>query len=309
MDLVFLKHQATTEVVPNQSHIMEYFEDAKKCVHDLTGIINKLNAEIRLLKLTANWTARLPQEGANRAYISTSDMDTIKEFIKQIESEDQNDSMPRHYYATNNRCLHCKGTYTSEDHHLSLGIAIVSNSGYIDILLPQEQTHPNQADTRTIDNYKTMRFSLLLQHHTYYQSQQWMHPLPQRLPPPCPTLPTQSQHLMPATTSSTSTKKSWISYTTNRTSNFAPPHPYHPIRALPRNRNKTQSSNSFEKNAPASPTSNGYSTWPMTTTRSLSASMKTHPSPTMRIGDRTAGDRYLTGSNSRCSQKHHHIHA
>jgi hypothetical protein len=178
MDLVFLKHQATTEVVPDQSHIMEYFEDTKDHVHDLTGIIDKLNAEIRLLKLTTNWTARLPQEGANRAYISASDMDTIKEFIKQIESEDQNNSMPHHYYATNNQCLHCKGTHASEDHHLSLGILIVSNSGYIDILLPQEQTHPNQADTRTIDNYKTTRFSLLPQHHAYHQSQQWTHPLP-----------------------------------------------------------------------------------------------------------------------------------
>jgi hypothetical protein len=102
MDLVFLKHQATTEVVPNQSHIMEYFEDAKECVHDLTGIIDKLNAEIRLLKITTNWTTRLPQEGANRAYISTLDMDTIKEFIKRVESEDQDNSMLCHYYAANN---------------------------------------------------------------------------------------------------------------------------------------------------------------------------------------------------------------
>jgi hypothetical protein len=54
----------------------------------------------------------------------------------------------------------------------------MSNSGYIDILPPQEQTHLNQADAGTIDNYKTTQFSLPLQHHAYHQSQQWTHPLP-----------------------------------------------------------------------------------------------------------------------------------
>jgi hypothetical protein len=62
--------------------------------------------------------------------------------------------MPYCQYAANpRRCIHCQGTHASEDHHLSVSIPIVSNSGHTGLSLPQEQTQTN-TDNNTSHKHK-----------------------------------------------------------------------------------------------------------------------------------------------------------
>jgi hypothetical protein len=89
----------------------------------------------------------------------------------------------RRYAANHRRCIHCQGTHASEDHHLSLTVPIVSNSGY-PVLSPIQEQIETSTNDDTPHSYKKMRFSLPSQQFTFatHQKQQW--PLPPRPIPP-----------------------------------------------------------------------------------------------------------------------------
>jgi hypothetical protein len=124
----------------------------------------------------------------------------------------------RRHAANHHRCIHCQGTHASEDHHLSLTVPIVSNSGYPVLPLIQEQIETSTNDD-TPHSYKKTRFSLLSQQFTFttHQKQQW--PLPPR-----PTPPTASQPSMGVNASSASTRRSQISSTTRVSQGGTCPH-------------------------------------------------------------------------------------
>jgi hypothetical protein len=155
--------------------------------------------------------------------------------------------MPYCQYATNHHhCIHCQGTHASEDHHLSLTVPIVSNSGYPVLPLIQEQIETSANDD-TPHSYKKTRFSLPSQQFTFatHQKQQW--PLPPR-----PTPPTASWPSMGMNASSASTRRSQISSTTSCTSTSLPHHTFHPAPAPPTNKKGRRSLSSLRRNAPAS---------------------------------------------------------
>jgi hypothetical protein len=138
---------------------------------------------------------------------------------------------PYRQHATNpRRCIHCQGTHASEDHHLSLTVPIVSNSGY-PVLPPIQEQIETSANNNTPHSYKKTRFSLLSQQFTFatHQKQQW--PLPPR-----PTPLTASRPSMGVNASSASTRRSRISSTTSRTSASPPHRTFHLAPAPPTNK-------------------------------------------------------------------------
>jgi hypothetical protein len=179
----------------------------------------------------------------------------------------------------------------SEDHHLSLAIPTVSNSGYPVLPLIQEQIETNTNDD-TSHSYKKTQFSLLSQQFTFatHQKQQW--PLPPR-----PTPPTASRPSMGVNTSSASTRRSWISSTTSCTSASPPHRTFRPAPAPPTNKNGRRSSSSSKRNAPTSRPSGPSLTWPRTMMWSSKGSTKTHRSPPMQTGERSHGDPCRNGKN------------
>ena len=95
--------------------------------------------------------------------------------IGEVESDHQ-EHMPAFQYATHcNRCIHCSGTHASEDHHLSLAIPLVSNSGTIIIPPHQETKTTNEAISNTSDNYKIQGKSLPSQQSAFLHAQ-WTPP-------------------------------------------------------------------------------------------------------------------------------------
>ena len=174
------------------------------------------------MKLVTNWTTRLYQNGAEPINFTMEQSSCIDHLLGCIESRDNGNSM--RYHAANRHCIHCQGTHTSEDHHLSVSVPPVCNPGHIGLSPPLEQAQTTTVHNRPHNYKKSTRFSLPSQQPTFntllQQRQQW--PLP-----PKPTPPMTSRRSMPVTTSSPSTRKSLISSTINRMSGTLPPHPYH----------------------------------------------------------------------------------
>ena len=161
------------------------------------------------MKLATNWMTRLYQNGAEPVNFATEQSSRVDHLLGHIESRDNSNSM--RYHAANHRGIHCQGTHTSEDHHLSVSVPPVFDSGHIGLLPPLEQAQMTTYHHRPHSYKKNMQFLLPSQQsafNTAQQRQQW--PLP-----PKPTLPMTSHCSMPATTSSTSTRKSPISSTTS----------------------------------------------------------------------------------------------
>ena len=75
----------------------------------------------------------------------------IDQLLGNIESRDNGNSMCNH--ATYCCCIHCQGTHTSEDHHLSVSVPPLFNSGHIGLLLPLEQAQMTTYHNRP-HNYK-----------------------------------------------------------------------------------------------------------------------------------------------------------
>ena len=97
--------------------------------------------------------------------------------IGEVESDHQEHMPAFQYAARRNRCIHCTGTHASEDHHLSLAIPPVSNSGTIIVPPHQETKTTNEAISNTSDNYKIQGKPLPSQQSAFLHAQ-WTPPRP-----------------------------------------------------------------------------------------------------------------------------------
>ena len=112
-----------------------------------------------------------------------------------------------------------------------------------------------------------------------------------------------SRPSMAATTLLPSTRKSPISYTTNRTSSTPQPSPYRCTPPPPTAGNEKRLLSFSKKNMPGSGCSNGSSKWPMTMQPSCTASLRTHPSTQTSTGENSPGDQCRNGNNRHCHHK------
>ena len=225
------------------------------------------------MKLATNWMTRLYQNGAELVNFTMEQSSCIDHLLGHIESRDNGNSM--RYHATNCCCIHCQGTRSSEDHHLSVSVPPVFNSGHIGLLLPLEQAQMSTFHNRP---------------HNYKKNTQFLLP--------------SAIHFQRSTTTSTmaSTSQANPAYvsTTSHMSSTLPPHPYHQTPPLPIKGNERRSSSSSRKSEPASRHSNDSSRWLMTTPPSSIRSLRTHQSTTMSTGEKSTGDQCHNGNN------HHH---
>ena len=130
MDLLFLKdlHPLTT-IMPDHSHVTELLEKTHRKTQDLSFLINQAHALTIQMKLATNWMTRLYQNGAEPVNFTMEQSSRIDHLLGCIESRDNGNSMC--YHATNCCCIHCQGTHASEDHHLSISVPPVFDSGHI----------------------------------------------------------------------------------------------------------------------------------------------------------------------------------
>jgi hypothetical protein len=296
-------HPLTT-IAPDRSHTIELINNVQDKTNDLAYYINKLSNLAETIQQNTKWTKKVYLGGARPQTLSGEVLFNIEHFIADVENDYHGDCITpyRRHAANPCRCIHCQGTHASEDHHLSVSIPIVSNSGHIGLSPPQEQTQTN-TDNNTSHKHKNMRFALPTQQSAFTTSQQQQRPWPL---PPRPTPPTPSHCLTPGTASSTSTRKSWISYTTSRISASLPPHPYCPVPAQRSSKKGKQSSSSSARNDDRSGSSRASSTRSMPTTKNSSSSMKTHRSHETKTGEPSHGDPSHNGKNCRHPKGNHH---
>ena len=199
--------------------------------------------------------------------------------------------MPTYQYATCcNWCIHCTGTHASEDHHLSLAIPLVSNSGTTIIPPHQETKTTNEAISNASDNYKIQEKPLPSQQSAFLHAQ-WMPPWP-------PTLPMMSQLSTEGNNLQKSTASSPTSFTTSHMSDsMLPPHSGQ-VRFMPTETRERWSSRFSKKNASASRPSSSSSTALTWIQEKSSTSTRNHKSPTTRTGEHSHGEHSQTGNNS-----------
>ena len=215
MDLLFLKHlHPLTTIMLDHSHITELLDDMHRKTQDLSFLINQAHALSVRMKLATDWTTRLYQKGAGPVNFNTEQASRVEHLLGHIESRDNGNSM--RFHATRCRCIHCQGTHNSEDHHLSVSVPPVSIPGHTSLSPPLEQAQATTDHHRSSNYKKKAHFSLPSQQSAFTaNAKQTRKPWPL---PPRPTPPMTSHPSMAATTSSPSTRKSPISYTTNCTS-------------------------------------------------------------------------------------------
>jgi hypothetical protein len=126
--LFFTHHHRLHQIVPDQHHILEYFRDTCERVQQITFLIDQVLTLTGQIKDTTNWMTKVYPEGTDLMNITTDQQVNLNRFITDIETRAYGNSM--HPYAANRCCIHCQGTHASEDHHLSVSVPIVSNSGY-----------------------------------------------------------------------------------------------------------------------------------------------------------------------------------
>jgi hypothetical protein len=290
-DLLFYTHQHHPNlIVPDQSHILEYFKDTRERVQQVTFLTDQVLALTGQIKETTDWMTKVYPEGTDLMNINSGQRIHLNRFITNIETRAYGNSM--HPYAAHCHCIHCQGTHESGDHHLFISVPIVSNTGYTGLLPPQEPTQ-TRANNNTSQHYKNTRFVLPPQQSAFTASQQQQRPWPL---PPKPTLLTPSQHSTPLTTSSASTRKSPTSSTINRTSGFMLPHPYCLVPIWHSNTKGRRSLSSSTRNDHGSGPSKVSSTRSMPTTKSLSSSTRTDPSHKTKIGETSHGVPYRNGN-------------
>jgi hypothetical protein len=308
MDLICMKYtHPLTMITPDRSHTIELINNVQDKTNDLAYYINKLSDLTETIQWNTKWTKKVYLRGAKPQTLSGEVIFNIEHFIADVENDYHGDCMTpyRRHAANPCRCIHCQGTHASEDHHLSVSVPIVSNSGHTGLSPPQEQTQTN-TDNNTAHKHKNTRFTLPTQQSAFAASQQQQRPWPL---PPKPTPPTPSRHLTPGTASSASMRKSRISSTTSRTSASPPPHPYRPVPAQRSNKKGKQFSSSSARNDGKSGSSRASSTWSTPTTKNSSTGMKTHRSHETRIGEPSHGDPSRNGNNCRHPKSNHHSRA
>ena len=152
MDLLFLKHlHLLTTIMLDHSHITELLEEMHKKTQDLSFLIDQAHTLTIRMKLVTNWMERLYQNGAEPVNFTTEQSSRMDHLLGCIESRDNSNSM--HYRATNHCCIHCQGTHTSEDHHLSVSVPPVFDSGHIGLSTPLVQAQTTTFHNRP-HNYK-----------------------------------------------------------------------------------------------------------------------------------------------------------
>jgi hypothetical protein len=297
-------NEPLTMIAPDRSHTIELINNVQDKTNDLAYYINKLSDLAETIQRNTQWTKKVYLGGARPQTLSGEVIFNIEHFIADVENDYHGDCMTpyRRHAANPRRCIHCQGTHASEDHHLSVSIPIVSNSGHTGLSPPQEQTQTNM-DDNTSHKHKNTQFALPTQQSAFTTSQQQQRPWPL---PPKPTPPTPSRRLTPGTTSSASTRKSRISYTTSRTSASLPPHPYRPVPAQRSSKKGKQSSSSSVRNDDRSGSSRASSTWSTPTTKNSSSGMKTHRSHETKTGEPSHGDPSRNGNNRRRLKSNHH---
>ena len=108
----------------------------------------------------------------NQSTLPREQSSHIDHLLGCIKSRDNGNSM--HYHAANRHGIHCQGTHTSEDHHLSVSIPPVCNPGHIGLLPPLEQDQTTTVHNRPHNYKKNTQFSLPSQQSAFNAS------LPQR---------------------------------------------------------------------------------------------------------------------------------
>jgi hypothetical protein len=303
MDLIYMKYtHPLTIIAPDRSHTIELINNVQDKTNDLAYYINKLSDLAETIQRNTKWTKKVYLGGAKPQTLTGEVIFNIEHFIADVENDYHGDCMTpyRRYAANPRRCIHCQGTHASEDHHLSVSIPIVSNSGHTGLSPPQEQTQTN-TDDNTSHKHKNTRFALPTQQSAFTTSQQQRKPWPL---PPRPTPPTPSRHLTPGTASSASTRKSRTSYTTSRISASLPPHPYRPVPAQRSSKNEKRFSSSSVRNDDRSGSSRASSTWSTPTTKNSSSGMKTHRSQETKTGEPSHGD---PSHNGKTHRRHHRL--
>jgi hypothetical protein len=298
MDLIYMKYtHPLTIIAPDRSHTIELINNVQDKTNDLAYYINKLSDLAETIQRNTKWTKKVYLGGAKPQTLTGEVIFNIEHFIADVENDYHGDCMtPYRRYAANPRhCIHCQGTHASEDHHLSVSIPIVSNSGHTGLSPPQEQTQTN-TDDNTSYKHKNTRFALPTQQSAFTASQQPQRPWPL---PPKPTPPTLSRRLTPGTASSASTRKSRTSSTTSCISASLPPHPYRPVPAQQSSKKGKQSSSSSTRNDDRSGSSRTSSTWSTPTTTNSSSGMKTHRSHKTKTGEPSHGDPSCNGKSNR----------
>jgi hypothetical protein len=308
MDLICMKYtHLLTTITPDRSHTIELINNVQDKTNDLAYYINKLSDLAETIQWNTKWTKKVYLGGAKPQTLSGEVIFNIEHFIADIENDYHGYCMMpyRRHAANPHCCIHCQGTHASEDHHLSVSVPIVSNSGHTGLSPPQEQTQTNM-DNNTAHKHKNTRFALPTQQSAFTASQQQQQPWPL---PPKPTPPTPSRRLTPRTASSASMRKSLISSTTNRTSASPPPHPYHLVPARRSSKKGKQFSSSSVRNDDRSGSSRASSTWSIRTTKNSSSGMKTHRSHKTKTGEPSHGDPSRNGNNRRHPKSNHHSRA
>jgi hypothetical protein len=303
MDLIYMKYtHPLTIIAPDRSHTIELINNVQDKTNDLAYYINKLSNLAETIQRNTKWTKKVYLGGAKPQMLTGEVIFNIEHFIADVENDYHGDCMMpyRRYAANPRRCIHCQGTHASEDHHLSVSIPIVSNSGHTGLSPPQEQTQTN-TDDNTAHKHKNTRFALPTQQSAFTTSQQQRKPWPL---PPRPTPPTPSRRLTPGTASSASTRKSRTSYTTSRISASLPPHPYRPVPAQRSSKSEKRFSSSSVRNDDKSGSSRASSTWSTPTTKNSSSGMKTHRSHETKTGEPSHGD---PSHNGKTHRRHHRL--
>jgi hypothetical protein len=156
MDLIFLKHtHPATTIVPDKSHTIELINNIQDKTNDLAYYIDKLSDLTDTIQQNTKWTKKVYLGGVKPQTLSGEAIFNIKHFIADVEHDYHGESMtPYCQYAANPcHCIHCQGTHASEDHHLSLSIPIVSNSGH-PVLPPIQEQIETSTNGDTPHNYK-----------------------------------------------------------------------------------------------------------------------------------------------------------
>jgi hypothetical protein len=133
MDLICMKYtHPLTMIAPDRSHTIELINNVQDKTNNLAYYINKLSDLTETIQWNTKWTKKVYLGGAKPQTLSGEVIFNIEHFIADVENNYHRDCMMpyRRHAANHRRCIHCQGTHASEDHHLSLTVPIVSNSGY-----------------------------------------------------------------------------------------------------------------------------------------------------------------------------------
>ena len=282
-------------ILLDQNHVIDLINQTNDETSELAYHLNKAQQSAIRIKEASKWTRKAFPNGPDPVKHSEETEFNIAYIIGEVESDHQEHMPAFQYAACHNRCIHCTGSHTSEDHHLSLAIPLVSNSGTTIIQPHQETKTTNEAISNTSNNYKTKGKPLPSQQSAFLHAH-WTPPRP-------PTPPITSQPSMEGKDSRKSTDISPISSTTSRISDLMPPPHSRQVRFMPTETRERRSSRFSKKNASASKPSSSSSTASIRIPAKSSISTRNRKSPTTRIGEHSHGDHSWIGNNSR--RTHH----